>query len=120
MIEVKPVAYRYRWVDDDGELLATEYDTFNRESDCDEVAALYDQSAIDALQARIAELEKDARRLGYLLTKIEGFMLVKKDRHEFACDVALERGHDEPTREDELIGFRRLIDAAIAKENSDG
>lgn len=56
----------------------------------------------------------DADRLLFLLKAdcIESFVGVTKDRYEYASEVAEERGHKTPTLNDELVGFRRLIDAA--------
>jgi hypothetical protein len=55
----------------------------------------------------------DTDRLRFLMTEIEGFQNVEKDRYEFASDVADERGNLGPSDDDELEGFRRLIDAAM-------
>ena len=63
---------------------------------------------------------RESLRLRFLMKAelLDGFVSVPMDRYEYACEVAQERGHDEPTEDDELEGFRRLIDAAIAKEQS--
>jgi len=58
----------------------------------------------------------DAERLRFLMQDgPEGFHGIPKDRYDLAIDVAMEREHDEPTEEDELDGFRRLIDLAILR-----
>jgi hypothetical protein len=58
MIEVKPRVYFIEGMDVDGPYWSLSFD------DADPTRRpLYDQSTIDALQARIAELEKDAGRL---------------------------------------------------------
>ena len=47
------------------------------------------------------------------MADIDGASNVAGDRHLFASNLARERGHDEPTPEDELDGFRHLIDMAL-------
>lgn len=59
-------------------------------------------------------MASDTARLAFLITEIEGFCGVEKDRYDFASDVAAEEGREEPTAADELEGFRRLIDAAMS------
>ena len=61
---------------------------------------------------------RDALRLRFVMEcgAIEGFFGVDMDRYEYACEVAQEHGRDEPNEDDELEGFRRLIDTAIAKD----
>jgi len=84
----------------------------------DEYAACYKLGYKHA-KIRAAELSKkyekmsDTKRLAFLMQEIDGFGNVGKDRYEYATDVAKENGHDEPTRLDELEGFRRLIDEAM-------
>ena len=60
----------------------------------------------------------DDVRLRFLLKAgaPDGFTGIDKDRYEFAYEVAKERGHEEPDEQDELDGFRRMIDAAIKQE----
>ena len=48
------------------------------------------------------------------MNEIDGFSGVEKDRYDFASDVAEEKGHEEPSTDDELEGFRRLVDAAMS------
>jgi hypothetical protein len=55
----------------------------------------------------------DTKRLMYLMNQIEGFGNVKNDRYDFASICAAKNGRDEPTMEDDLSGFRKLIDCAI-------
>ena len=59
--------------------------------------------------------KSDSDRITYLLTIdiFDGFVDVQKDRYEYAMDVAKENGRDEPTFEDELEGFRRMIDCSM-------
>ena len=59
-----------------------------------------------------AMYKEDAERLAFAMQDIDGFVGVEPDKYDFAMRVAIEMGHDEPTREDELEGLRRLIDAA--------
>lgn len=60
----------------------------------------------------VQALRKDAERLMFAC-EFDGFTTVKKDRYEYAIECARESGRDIPTKEDELNGLRRLIDAAI-------
>jgi len=57
----------------------------------------------------------DTDRLKFILEigTFDGLIGVDKDVYDFATDVASEKGHEEPTGEDYLDGFRRLIDAGI-------
>ncbi|MGL5002380.1 MAG: hypothetical protein ACRDAM_05530 [Casimicrobium sp.] len=66
------------------------------------VSLFYDQHAIDALQARIAELEKDAGR----------YLSLRRGQHWSVID-----GIGDTLRADSLDA---AIDAAIAKEKSGG
>lgn len=58
----------------------------------------------------------DTERLLWVMTNtgIDGFRNVTKDRYDYATDIANGRGHDEPTKQDELDGVRMLIDTAIS------
>jgi len=59
-------------------------------------------------------MSSDTARLAYLMdVGCDSFAHVRKDRHEYATEVAAENGREEPNRGDELEGFRRLIDCAI-------
>lgn len=59
-------------------------------------------------------MKNDAVRLRFMMEDgIEGFVHVKKDRYEYALDVANENNRDEPNEDDELEGFRRMIDCAM-------
>jgi hypothetical protein len=63
----------------------------------------------------------DTERLRYMMEEgPDGFMHVTKDRYEYAAEVADEEGHDEPTPEDELEGFRRMIENETVKEKQSG
>lgn len=62
----------------------------------------------------------DADRLRYVMTDIDGFANVEKDRYEYAMLVSRERGHGRwPTPDDELEGFRRMIDCALSGGDSE-
>ena len=67
-------------------------------------------------------MSSDTARLRFLMADgcVEGFVGVEKDRHEYAYDVSVEEGREEPNGADELEGFRRLIDAAILLPNNQG
>lgn len=58
----------------------------------------------------------DADRIWFLRQYVEGVEDVEKDRYDYAIEVAAERKHDEPTEQDELDGFRRMIVLAIRHE----
>ena len=62
----------------------------------------------------------DTERLKYIMNQsgLEGFIHVEKDRFEYAFDVAVEEGREEPNDADELEGLRRLIDAAILQDKA--
>ena len=57
--------------------------------------------------------KKDAERLIFAMQDIDGFGAVALDKYDYAMHFAHCNGRDEPTKEDELIGLRALIDAAI-------
>ena len=60
----------------------------------------------------------DSTRLAYLMKDgCDGFFHVKKDRYEYAMEQAEAAGRDEPNEEDELNGFRLLIDEAIRRDD---
>lgn len=59
-------------------------------------------------------MNSDTDRLLHMIkTGCDGFVHVKKDRYEYASEVAEEKGRDEPNEEDELEGYRRMIDCAM-------
>jgi hypothetical protein len=60
------------------------------------------------------EVRRDAERLMFSF-EADGFGCIEKDKYDFAIEVAAENMREVPTKEDELNGVRRLIDAAIAK-----
>lgn len=60
----------------------------------------------------LAEVERLRSALEFVMTEIDGFVGVDSDRYDFAADVSIERGHEEPTAEDELDGFLRLVKEA--------
>lgn len=76
---------------------------------------ILEAAGVAEMAVRIAGLEVDSRRLRWLMTGsgIDGFYGVVDDRYDFASQIAYERGHDEPTPDDEFDGWRRLIDAAM-------
>lgn len=60
-------------------------------------------------------MASDTARLRFLMEDgPDGFGCVKKDRYEYAYDAATENGREEPNDHDELEGFRRMIDCAMA------
>lgn len=64
------------------------------------------------------ELEKDSARLWFACI-FDGYSTVEEDRYDFAEYCAHENGRDEPNKEDELNGLRRLIDAAMEAESAE-
>lgn len=58
-------------------------------------------------------MASDAERLVYLMDALDGFCHVKKDRYDYAMEEAVAAGRDEPNSEDELNGFRAMLDEAI-------
>lgn len=55
----------------------------------------------------------DEQRLQFLMQDVESFFKVALDRYEYASLVAEESGRVEPNEEDELEGFRRMVDEAM-------
>jgi hypothetical protein len=56
----------------------------------------------------------DTERLRFLMQHgPEGFYGVPKDRYDYACEVAMDRGCGLPSIDDELNGYRRMIDEAM-------
>gem|GEM_PF-1169464 len=62
----------------------------------------------------------DAARLMFLMDETDGFVIVEKDKYDFAIECAVEAGREEPTAADELNGVRRLLDAAMAAAQEGG
>lgn len=57
----------------------------------------------------------DTARLRYMMQEgPDGFCHVAKDRYEYATEAATENGREEPNAHDELEGYRRMIDCAMA------
>lgn len=44
---------------------------------------------------------------------LDSFWRVDQDRYDYAMDVAEEHGRMSPTEEDEIEGFRRMVDEAM-------
>lgn len=63
-------------------------------------------------------MRTDKERLDFLADDPipEGFANLEMDVYEYAIQVANEAGGDEPTKEDQREGFRRMIDAAMDAE----
>lgn len=60
-------------------------------------------------------MASDTARLRYMMDNgPDGFVHVRKDRYDYASEAAEENGREEPNAADELEGFRRLIDCAMA------
>lgn len=55
----------------------------------------------------------DEQRLKFIMQDVESYFKVALDRHEYASLVAEESGRVEPNEEDELEGFRRMVDEAM-------
>jgi hypothetical protein len=78
--------------------------------------------AADAIEDKVREIlqeySKDSERLLFSC-EFDGYTTVEKDRYDYAIDCMEENGRDEPNKEDELNGLRRLIDAAMEVKNSE-
>lgn len=72
--------------------------------------------AEDVVESKLREIlqecSKDGERLMFAC-EFDGYTTVEKDRYDYAIDCMEENGRDEPNKEDELNGLRRLIDAAM-------
>ena len=58
----------------------------------------------------------DANRLRWVMTHIDAVAGLKLDRYDYATLVAKDHGREDPTPDDELNGFRQMIDAAMGLE----
>ncbi len=58
-------------------------------------------------------MNTDEERLAFIMQDLYSFWKVEKNRFEYACDVAEESGRVEPTEDDLLEGFRRMVDEAM-------
>ncbi len=58
-------------------------------------------------------MNTDEQRLKFIMQDLDSFWKVEKDRFEYAWDVAEESGRVEPTEDDLLEGFRRMVDEAM-------
>jgi len=77
--------------------------------------ALLEKARVEKARVEKARAENAEARaaLAFLMRDVDAVAGVSnKDRYDFAVDVARERGRDEPTPEDELDGFLRLITEA--------
>lgn len=70
-------------------------------------------SALMSAADKIKALEKELM----FACEFDGYTTVEKDRYDYAIDCMEEKGRDEPSKEDELNGLRRLIDAAMEIKN---
>lgn len=69
----------------------------------------------DRLRKELEEARKDGPRLRIACMEFDGYATDTKDKYDYACAVAQERGHDEPTKEDEIEGLRRMVDNYAAR-----
>lgn len=58
----------------------------------------------------------DAERLRFLMQDIDAVEGVRFDRYDLASEIAAGNKHSEPDADDELDGFRLLLDYAIANK----
>ena len=63
-------------------------------------------------------MPSDSERLRYLMGCVEGIYGVRLDRFDYAMQVAELNGRDEANATDELDGFRRMIDDAMAADDT--
>ena len=54
----------------------------------------------------------DEQRMKFIMQDCESYLNVDNDRYDYAMDVAEEHGRMSPTEEDEIEGFRRMVDEA--------
>lgn len=78
--------------------------------DFEDFACAIEQAVMQSPE--VQALRKDAERLMFACA-FDAYTTVSKDRYGYALECAEEAGRDFPTKEDELNGLRRLIDAAI-------
>ena len=71
------------------------------------------QAEARELRVRLAETEADSSRLWFFINESGRDGLCGLDVIDFIAPILEERGHDEPTPDDELDGWRRLIDRAM-------
>lgn len=109
MIEVKPI-YWYKLAPL-GDRIVTRIDPRGQPNE-KEFSPLYDQSTIDSLQARIAELEKGVAAVEALIDESEGVAGLHRNGDIAPWDELRSGGRFE--------GWLFDFDAAIAKENSNG
>lgn len=69
-----------------------------------------------ALEAQLAQCQKDAERLVFLWESISFDEAGGIDVHEQASIYASALGRDEPNKDDYLAAYRDAIDAAIAAQ----
>jgi len=73
-------------------------------------AAKWDSQQAQEVRQLRQERDETRAALAFLMRDVDAVAGVSnKDRYDFAANVARERGHEEPTAEDELDGFLRLI-----------
>lgn len=58
-------------------------------------------------------MNTDEQRLKFIMQDLDSFWRVDQDRYDYAMDVAEEHGRMSPTEEDEIEGFRRMVDEAM-------
>ncbi len=60
------------------------------------------------------QFQDDSVRLEYVCKEFDSYFGISEDKYDFAMQVAWKNGRDEPNRQDEVEGLRRLIDKAMA------
>jgi len=80
----------------------------------DALALVVVHGTVYAMKWLASQFEDDSERLLFACADYDGFDGVEENKHDFAMQVAWENGRDEPNRQDEVNGLRRLIDKAIS------
>lgn len=104
----EPAGHFYEWDGGCGTRKFTAAPHNGRE--CDRAVAYYTE---DQMVAALQSQDRDGERLMFACGEFDRYTTVSKDRYEYAIECAQEAGREVPTKEDELNGLRRLIDAAI-------
>lgn len=81
-------------------------------------ATFYPESLTPAILQLCNEWEENRAIIEYLALEsgIDGLGDAERDRHEYTIEVCDECGHDEPTVEDAVEGFRRMALEAVKKQ----
>jgi hypothetical protein len=62
----------------------------------------------------------DKVRLRFIMQDVDSYFKVDKDRYEYAIDIAVDNGREEPNEDDEYEGFLAMVDEAIVQHKFKG